>query len=120
MRSGTDAFRCVKRQVTDMLRHAKARFVERNFDPNLPQRVLWSNFRRLGLCDSSDFSSLGVIVEDFVDYCADVATPPIQVPTASDVVDNFFFVILILMSVSPRLRVSPPMPWVLTVFLLNF
>jgi hypothetical protein len=67
MRSDTDAFRYVKRQVTNMLRHTKARFLERHFDPNLPQRVLWSNFCRLGLCDLSDFSSLGVGVEDFVD-----------------------------------------------------
>jgi hypothetical protein len=41
------------------------------------------------LCDSSDFSSLGVSVEDFVDYFTDVPTPSIQVPTASDIVGNF-------------------------------
>jgi hypothetical protein len=51
MRTGTVALRSAKRQV----RSASARFVERNFDPGLPQRVLWSNFRRLGFCNSSDF-----------------------------------------------------------------
>jgi hypothetical protein len=81
--------RDVKRQATDMMRHAKGRFVERDFDPNLPQRALWSNFRRLGLCDSSDFSSLGVGVQDFFDYLADVPTLPIQEATASDVVGHF-------------------------------
>jgi hypothetical protein len=80
----------VKRQVTDMMRHAKVQYVERNFDPNLPQRVFWSNFLFLGLCDSSDFLL------------------PIQVPPASDVVGNFFLGILILMSVSPRLGISRP------------
>jgi hypothetical protein len=43
-----------------VMRSASARFVERDFDPGLQQRVVWSNFRRLGFCNSSDFSSLEV------------------------------------------------------------
>jgi hypothetical protein len=53
-----------------MMRSDCARFVERDFDPGFPQ--LLSNFRRLGFCNSSDFSSLGVGVEDFVDFFANV------------------------------------------------
>jgi hypothetical protein len=75
MRTGTAPFHSVKRQVADMMRSASARFVERDFDPGLPQRVLWSNFRRLGFCNSSDFSSLGVGFEDFADYFANVPVP---------------------------------------------
>jgi hypothetical protein len=40
MRTGTVAFRNAKSQVTDMMRSASARFVERDCDPSLPQRVL--------------------------------------------------------------------------------
>jgi hypothetical protein len=82
MRTGTVAFRNAKSQVTDMMRFASARFVERDFDPGLPQRVLWSNFRRLGFCNSSEFSSLGVGVEDFADYYANVPVPSVQILAA--------------------------------------
>jgi hypothetical protein len=47
MRIGMVAFRSAKSQVADMMRCASARFVERDFDPGLTQRVLWSNFRSL-------------------------------------------------------------------------
>jgi hypothetical protein len=51
------------------------------------------------VCDSSEFSTLGVGVEDFVDYFTDVPTLPIQVPTASDVVGNFSFRNMLLFAV---------------------
>jgi hypothetical protein len=83
MRTGTVAFRSAKRQVADMMRSASARFVE-------PQRVLWSNFRRLGFCNSSDFSSLRVGVEDFADYFANV-----QILAGSGTLVDFCFVIFV-------------------------
>jgi hypothetical protein len=67
MRTGTVVFHNAKRQVANMMRYTSARFVERDFDPRWPQRVLWSNFCRLGFCNSSDFSSSGVGVEDFAE-----------------------------------------------------
>jgi hypothetical protein len=70
MRSGMVAFRSSKRQVAEMMRSASTRFVQSDFDPGLPQRVFWSNFRLFGFCNSSDFSSLGVGFEDFADYFA--------------------------------------------------
>jgi hypothetical protein len=73
--------------VADMMRSASARFVERHFDPGLPQRVLWSNFRLLGFCNSSDFSSLLVGVEDFADYFANVPVSSVQILAVSY---NFF------------------------------
>jgi hypothetical protein len=88
MRTDTVNVHSAKRQMADMMNSASARFVERYFDPGLPQRVLWSNFRRLGFCNSSDFSSLGVSVEDL----------------------DFRFVILISPNVFQRLRVSLIMP----------
>jgi hypothetical protein len=68
MRTGMVPFRSAKRQVADMIRYVSARFVERDFDPGLPQRVLWFNCRCFGFCNSSDLSSLGVGVEDCADY----------------------------------------------------
>jgi hypothetical protein len=53
--------------------------------------VLWSNFRRLGFCDSSDFSSLGVGVGDFADYFANVTVPYVQIPTALEHIGGFSF-----------------------------
>jgi hypothetical protein len=53
MRTGTVAFRSAKRLVAGLMRSASARFVERAFDPGLSQRVLRSNFRRLGFCSLS-------------------------------------------------------------------
>jgi hypothetical protein len=91
MRIGTVAFCSAKHQVADMTKSASARFVIRNFDPDLPQRVLWSNFRRLGFCNSSDFSSLGVGVEDFADYFANVPVPSIQIPAALGHLGGFSF-----------------------------
>jgi hypothetical protein len=67
-----------------MIRSASVRFVEKNFDSGLPQRVLWSNFRRLGFCISSDFSSLRIGDEDYADYFANVLVPSGQIPTASE------------------------------------
>jgi hypothetical protein len=83
MRTSTVAFRSAKPQVANMMRSASARFVERDFYPGWPQRVLWSNFRRLGFCNSSDFSSISVGVEDFADFFANIPVPSIQIPTAS-------------------------------------
>jgi hypothetical protein len=74
-----------------MMRSTSARFVERDFDPDLPQRVLWSNFRRLGFCNSSDFSSLGVGVEDFADYFANIPVPSVQIPTTLEHIFGFLF-----------------------------
>jgi hypothetical protein len=39
-----DAIRLRDQMRTGMMRSASAQFVERDFDPGLPQRVLWSNF----------------------------------------------------------------------------
>jgi hypothetical protein len=47
---------------------ACARFVEKDFDPGLPQRAVWSSFRRLGFCNSFGFSSSEVGLEDFVEF----------------------------------------------------
>jgi hypothetical protein len=57
MSTDTTAFCSAKRQVADMMRFASAQIGEKDFDPGLPQRVLWSK----------DF---GVSVEDFADYFA--------------------------------------------------
>jgi hypothetical protein len=48
---------------------------------------VWSNFRRLGFCESSDFSSLGVGVDVFADYFS----ASVQRPTASEHVNGFYF-----------------------------
>jgi hypothetical protein len=77
--------------VADMMRSASARFVERDFDPGLPQRVLWSNFRLLGFCNSSDFSSLLVGVDDFADYFANVPVSSVQIPAVSGLLGGFSF-----------------------------
>jgi hypothetical protein len=53
--------------------------------------VLWYNFRRLGFCNSSDFSSLGVGVEEFADYFANVPVPSVQIPTALEHISGFSF-----------------------------
>jgi hypothetical protein len=91
MRTGTVAFHNAKRQVASMMRYTSARFVERDFDPGLPQRVLWSNFHRLGFCNSSDFSSSGVGVEDFTDYFANVPVPFVHIPTALENLGGFSY-----------------------------
>jgi hypothetical protein len=119
MRTGTVAFRSAKRQVADMKRSASVQFVERDFDPGLPQRVLWSNFRRLGFCNSSDFSSLGVGVEDFADKFANVPFLLFKYRLPRGTLVDFRFVILVSSNVFRRLRVSLLMPWGRTVFLLN-
>jgi hypothetical protein len=74
-----------------MMRSASARFVERDFEPGLPQRVLWSNFRHLGFCNSSDFSFSEVGVEDFADYFANVPVLSFQVPAAAGHLSGFSF-----------------------------
>jgi hypothetical protein len=61
------------------------------FDPGLPQRLLWFNVRHLGFCNSSDYSSLGVGVEDFADYFVDVSVASVQIPAASRDFDEFSF-----------------------------
>jgi hypothetical protein len=104
MRTGTVAFHNAKRQVANMMRYASARFVERDFDPGLPQRVLWSNLHRLrlGFCNSSDFYFLGVGVEEFAELlreCSCFFCP--DIPTALEDLVDFRFVILI--SSSPLL-----------------
>jgi hypothetical protein len=79
MRTGTVAFRSAKCQEA-----ASAQFVEKEIDPGLSQRVLWSNFCRLGFCNSSDFSSFGVGVEDSAEYFGNLPVTSVQIPTASD------------------------------------
>jgi hypothetical protein len=91
MRTGTAAFRSAKRQVADMMRSTSARFVERDFDPGKPQRVLWPNFRRLGFCNSSNYSSSGVGIEDFADYFAHVPIASVQIPAATGHFGGFSF-----------------------------
>jgi hypothetical protein len=44
-----------------------------------------------GFCNSSDFSSLGVGVEDFADFFANVPVPSIQIPAASGHLGGFSF-----------------------------
>jgi hypothetical protein len=100
-----------------MMRSASARFVEKDFDPGLPQWVLWSNICRLGFCNSSDFSSLGVGFEDFADYFANVPVPSVQIPATSG---HLGFVILVSSNVFRRVRVSLLMPLERTVFLVKF
>jgi hypothetical protein len=89
MRTDTVVVRSAKRQMADMMRSESARFVERDFDPGLPQRMLWSNFRRFGFFNSSDFSSLRVGIEDFADYFANITLPSVQIPTASEHLGGF-------------------------------
>jgi hypothetical protein len=60
------------------MRSASAQFVERDF-------------RRLGFYNSSDFSSLGVGVEDFADYFANVPVPSVQIPTALEHIGGVSF-----------------------------
>jgi hypothetical protein len=62
--------------------------------PGLTQRVFWSNFRRIGFCNSSDFSSLGVGVDDFIDYFVNVRDPFVRMPTASEHFGGFFFCLI--------------------------
>jgi hypothetical protein len=83
MRTGTVAFRSSQRQIADMMNSAFPDLL------TLPQRVLWFSFRRLGFCNSSNFSSLGVGVEDFVGYFAHVPVPSVQMPTASELFGGF-------------------------------
>jgi hypothetical protein len=89
MRTDTVVVCSAKRQMADMMRSESARFVERDFDPGLPQRMLWSNFRRFGFFNSSDFSSLRVGIEDFADYFTNVLVPSVQIPTASEHLGGF-------------------------------
>jgi hypothetical protein len=58
MNSTAPGFHAVKRRVAVLIKSAAARLAERKFDPTLPPKVLWSNFRGLSFCDSSDFSFL--------------------------------------------------------------
>jgi hypothetical protein len=44
-------------------------------------RMLTCRFRCF--CNSSDFSSLGVVVEDFADYLANVPVPSVQIPATA-------------------------------------
>jgi hypothetical protein len=106
-----------KRQVADMMRSAYARFVERDFDPGVLQRVLWSNFLRLRFCNSS---SLGVGVEDFADYFANVLFPSVQIPAASGHLGGFSFRHIGLIEGFSAFKRSLLIPWGRKVFLLNF
>jgi hypothetical protein len=90
MRTVTVAFRSAKRQVADKMMSASARIVDREFDPGLPQQVFFYY--------SSDFSSLGVGVDDFADFFANVQVPSVQIPAAPEHQGGFTF---------KRLRVSP-------------
>jgi hypothetical protein len=56
------------RRVAALIKTAATRLAERSFDPALHTKVLWSNFRSMGFCDSSDFSSLGISADDFADF----------------------------------------------------
>jgi hypothetical protein len=78
--STAPGFHAVKRRVTALIKTAAARLAERKFDPALPPKVLWSNFRSIGFCDSSDFSLLGVSADDFTDFFYDLSDPQVIVP----------------------------------------
>jgi hypothetical protein len=65
---GAPGFHAVKRRVATLIRTTAAHLAEQRFEPALPPKVLWSNFRSMGFCDSSNFSSLGVSADDFADF----------------------------------------------------
>jgi hypothetical protein len=50
-----------------------------------------AQLRRLGFCNSSDFSSLGVGVGDFADYFANVPVPLVHIPTSTEHLGGFSF-----------------------------
>jgi hypothetical protein len=69
MNSMAPGFRAVKCRVAALIKTAATRLAERRFDLALPPIVLWSNFRRMGFCDSSYFSSLGICPDGFFVIC---------------------------------------------------
>lgn len=86
-------FRAASQKVKQLIRKEASRVEQKNFDPSLPTKVLWNNFRRLGLAESPDSNSLGLSVEDFADYFSDVSAPSVAVPPIPDQqdVDGFSF-----------------------------
>jgi hypothetical protein len=58
----------------------KNQFCKNHSGPNF-ERALWFNFRRLGFCNSFNFSSLSVGVEDFADFFTNVPVPFVRIPT---------------------------------------
>lgn len=45
-------------KITQSIRNAKARYFGIRLDPKLPLRMLWKNLRSLGVCDSTDSTTL--------------------------------------------------------------
>jgi len=64
---------------------------ERNFDAALPARVLWSNFQRMGLSKSADFSAAGLEAEEFAEHLSNLQTPHIVVPPTPEAEGDFSF-----------------------------
>jgi hypothetical protein len=129
MNSRAPGFRAVKRRVSALIRTAAARLAERRFDPILPPRVLWSNFRSMGSCknpyfecDSSDFSSFRISADDFADFF--VIYLPLRLLSRlirSDwMMRVFLFGMSMVMNVLPLLWASRRMLLVLTAFRLSF
>jgi hypothetical protein len=77
MNSRAHGSHAVTRRVAALIKTAAACLPEIRFDQALPPKVLWSNFRSIGFCNSSDFSSLGISADDFADFSApQVIVPP--------------------------------------------
>jgi Reverse transcriptase (RNA-dependent DNA polymerase) len=91
LNSSTPEFRVEKKRVASLIKNAEARIAERNFDPALPTRVLWSNFKRMGFTKSADFSAAGLVPDEFADYVSDIQTPPVSVPPTPDGEGDFSF-----------------------------
>lgn len=86
-------FEAASQKVKHLIRKEASRVEQKNFDPSLPPKVLWNNFRRLGLAESADSSLLGIPVEDFADFFSNIAAPSVVVPPIPDQqdVDGFSF-----------------------------
>jgi Reverse transcriptase (RNA-dependent DNA polymerase) len=86
-------FRAAAQKVRQLIRREAGRVEQKNFDPSLPPKVLWRNFRRLGLAESPDSNSLGLSVESFADFFSNITVPPVVVPPITDQldVDGFSF-----------------------------
>jgi hypothetical protein len=74
--------------VKRLIREGAGLAEQRSFDPSLPSKVLWNNFRRIGLADSSDSPSIGVSADDFADFFSNITAPAVNVPTLPDQLDG--------------------------------
>lgn len=91
LNSNSSEFPDEKRRVLNMLRKAERGWAKRKTDPTLPPRVLWSNFERMGLTKSADFSAVGLEAEEFADHLSNIQPPPVIVPPTQDSEGVFSF-----------------------------